>query len=61
MLTHLLVDFQGYIVAVTTNVLGQIHDANAAQHNKLFKQVLKDKFALGDPGYNGVPYVVAGL
>jgi len=40
--------------------MGSVHDSNAAQYNKHFKNILGKRFALGDPGYNGVPYVVAG-
>jgi len=61
MMTHLLVDFNGYIVAIHTNVYGIIHDSNAARHNKFFEEILGDKFALRDPGYAGVRYVVAGF
>jgi hypothetical protein len=62
MLTHLLVTFNGDIAAVQTNVLGRVHDSTAARRNKLFPQVLgKNRFALGDPGYAGVPWVVAGF
>jgi hypothetical protein len=48
------------IVAVETNVKGRIHDANAAQNNFHFQQILQNKFALGDPGYAGVSYIIAG-
>jgi hypothetical protein len=62
MLTHLLIDFEGNIIALETNVLGSIHDTNAASHNFHFPKILGANFyALGDPGYAGVPYVVAGL
>lgn len=62
MLTHLLIDYEGTIIAFETNVLGSIHDSNAALHNYYFPKILgKDFYALGDPGYAGVPYVVAGL
>lgn len=42
-LSHLLVDFEGLIVAVTTNVYGRIHDANAGKNNYHFQQVLGGK------------------
>jgi len=38
-----------------------MHDAAAARHMKSIVRVLKNKFALGDPGYEGVPYVVSGF
>ena len=60
MLTHLLIDFDNLIIAVQTNVKGRIHDANAAQNNSHFQQILQNQFALGDPGYAGVSYVIAG-
>jgi hypothetical protein len=62
MLTHLLIDYEGNIVAFETNVLGSVHDANASLNNRLFPKILgPDTYALGDPGYAGVPYVVAGM
>jgi hypothetical protein len=61
-LTHLLVDYDGNIVSVQTNVAGRIPDANAARNNATFLSILgQNRFALGDPGYAGVPWVVAGL
>jgi hypothetical protein len=60
-MTYLLVEFSGLIVAVQTNVAGRVHDSTAANHNTLFMKVLGDKLALADPGYAGVPFVVAGL
>jgi hypothetical protein len=59
MLTHLLVDFDNLIIAIETNVKCRIHDANVAQNNFHFQQILQNKFALGDPGYAGVSYVIA--
>ena len=61
MMTHLFVDFDGYIVCVQTNIYGRVHDASAARNNSVFPKVLDGRYALGNPGYAGVPYVVAGL
>lgn len=60
-LTHLLVDFDANIIALSTNVLGHMHDATSARHNTHFKEIMTGCYALGDPGYGGVPYVVAGF
>lgn len=61
-LTHLLIDFEGNIIAFETNVKGSVHDSNAATHNIYFPLILgPSNYALADPGYAGVPYVVAGL
>jgi hypothetical protein len=61
MLTHLLIDWEGYIIAYLTNVPGSLHDSFVASKNELFRSVLDGEFALGDPGFAGVDYVVAGL
>jgi hypothetical protein len=61
LLTHLLVDFDGFIVSVITNIKGHTHDANCAIYNSSFQQILGAKFALADPGYQGVNWIVAGF
>ena len=60
-LTHLLVDFDGYIISVTTGVLGKVQDSLCANYNKNFRKIMGGKLALADPGYGGVPYIVTGL
>lgn len=40
MLTHLLVDFDGFIISLQTNILGSVHDSNAALHNYHFPKIL---------------------
>jgi hypothetical protein len=60
LLTYLLIDYEGYIVSVMTNVLGHTSDTNATLYNQHFRQILKGKFALGDPGLHGVDYIVPG-
>jgi hypothetical protein len=60
MMTTLLVDFEGYITSFVTGALAVQHDATAAFYMKSFVNLLNGKFALGDPGYAGVPYVVSG-
>lgn len=60
-LTHLLIDYQGYIVAFQTNIHGRNHDAVIGTYNKLFKRILGKKFALTDPGFEGNSNVVAGI
>eukprot|EP01121_Diplochlamys_sp_Union-15-3_P015606 TRINITY_DN5200_c0_g1_i4.p1 TRINITY_DN5200_c0_g1~~TRINITY_DN5200_c0_g1_i4.p1 ORF type:complete len:169 (+),score=13.50 TRINITY_DN5200_c0_g1_i4:324-830(+) len=61
MMTHLLISLDGSITAVMTNIDGSMSDATAAHYNTCFKEILGNRFALGDPGYNGVPYVISGL
>ena len=60
-MTTLLVDYDNYISCFVTAGAGRMHDATAARHMKCFVRVLNNRFALGDPGYEGVPYVVSGL
>jgi len=59
--TLFLVSFSGEILACSTNINGFVHDANSSSHNYHFRRVLNGKLALGDPGFQGVDYVVAGL
>jgi len=61
MLTHLLVDFDGYIASFVTSVAAKMHDSNASRYFKPFVRLLEGRYVIGDPGYNGVPYVVSGL
>lgn len=61
MLTHLLVDFDGFIASFVTSVAAKMHDSNASRYFKPFVRLLDGRYAIGDPGYNGVPYVVSGL
>lgn len=59
----LLIDFEGFIVAVATGVPGSIHDCLYARNVELFRQICRDSncFALGDPGFQGAPFVVGGF
>lgn len=59
-LTHLLLDYDERIISVATNVPGAIHDANFAKSNKVFAEIVGDDYALADPGFQGVPYAIAG-
>src|ERR1051326_4309865 len=61
MLTTLLVNFDGYISAFVTGTKARQHDSMACYFFPLFPKVLGSNYALGDPGYAGVPYVIAGL
>jgi hypothetical protein len=62
MMTTLLVNFDGYIASVSTNGCARLHDSMSAMFMSDFRDVLGEKnFALGDPGYGGVDYVVSGL
>jgi len=61
MVTSLLVNFDGYISCFVTGGLGRMHDANAARFMECFVEALNGKFALGDPAYEGVDYVISGF
>jgi len=61
MMTTLLLNFDHYISCFVTGGLGRMHDAAAAKHMNCFIKILKGRYALGDPGYEGVPYVVSGF
>jgi hypothetical protein len=61
MMTTLLVDFDGFIVSVNTGGRPILHDSMAATFMDNFRTILGQNFALGDPGYQGVDYVVAGF
>jgi hypothetical protein len=57
-LTHLLIDFNGYIISATTNIKGDPHDGNAAHFLDPFVKILGQRFALSDPGFNGADWAV---
>ena len=60
-LTQILINFYGKIIGFITNVPGKINDALIAIYAEFFRDVLKGRFALGDPGFAGVDWVVCGL
>jgi hypothetical protein len=58
------VDFEKNIVAFTTNYQGYLLDSTCARKNNLFKGICMENqqnFALGDPGFQNVDYIIAGL
>ena len=59
--TLLLVDFNNNIIAVATGFPGSNADSSCARNTPLFKQICNEKFALGDPGFGNVSYVIPGL
>src|SRR3954463_6406738 len=61
MSTLLLIDFSGKIIACFTNIDGHVHDATSASYINEIPEVLDGTFALGDPGFGGISYIVAGL
>jgi len=61
MMTTLLVDFEGYICSFVTNGSARLHDSTASFYFPSFAKILGTNYALGDPGYSGVPYVVSGF
>lgn len=58
--TQILVDFDGNVISYLTNIRGKIHDSLVAIHNKNFVDIVGSCYALGDPGFAGVGYVVSG-
>ncbi|KAL9645636.1 hypothetical protein ABK040_015851 [Willaertia magna] len=60
-MSQILLDYEGYIIAFLTNIKSKIHDSLSANYNKDFKRILGSDFALGDPGFNGVGYVISGF
>jgi len=60
-MTTLLVDFDGYITSVNTGGRAILHDSMAATFMDNFRDILGENFALGDPGYAGVDYVISGF
>jgi hypothetical protein len=40
MITQLLVDFEGYIISLETNILGSVHDSHAASRSYHFPKIL---------------------
>lgn len=59
-ITHLLVDFEGRIIAYKTLVPGRSNDALTAIYNKQFQEIIGSRLALGDPGFRGTHYIVGG-
>ncbi len=59
--TLLLIDYDQWICAVTTNYPGHLSDQTCAKTNTLFRAIVGRMLALGDPGFEGVDYCVAGL
>jgi hypothetical protein len=60
-LTHLIVDYDGWILSVVSNVPGNVQDSNFANHSNAFSHIIGNDLVLADPGYQGVPYIVAGF
>ncbi len=62
MMTTLLVDFDGYIISVSTNGVARLHDSMSSMFMPYFRAIIgKKNYALGDPGYAGVDNVVSGF
>jgi len=59
-LSQIIVDYDGLIIAYKTMIPGKVHDSLSATYNKLFKSIVKNNLALGDPGFQGVGYVMVG-
>ena len=62
-LVHLLVDFDGRIVSMASNVDGRCHDSLFGTYNEPFREICQQSegYALGDSGFAGVSYSVSGF
>lgn len=60
-LTQVLIDYEGNVIAFLTNVPGRCNDALVAMYNEDFKRIVGDNLVLGDPGFQGVQWVVSGF
>lgn len=60
-LTQMLLDFNGYIIAYRTMIPGKVNDSLVAIYNREFQKIVGHDLALGDPGFQGVSYVVPGF
>lgn len=62
-LTHVLVSYDEYIVAVQTGVKGSIHDALFSMYNETFQKICQDtnSYSVGDTGFQAVPWVASAL
>lgn len=60
---QILIDFDGKIIAASINHPGSWHDVHCYKFKIYFDNILEqdNSLALGDPGYKGLPRVVAGL
>jgi len=61
MLTHLLIDYNGKIIAFYTNIKGSTNDTLVASYNSSFHNILNGYFALGDPAFSAVRNHVGGF
>ncbi|KAL0477573.1 phosphoribosyl-AMP cyclohydrolase [Acrasis kona] len=59
--THILMDFDKYITAMSVNYMGHNVDSTCARNNTAFEEIVGNNLVLGDPGYQNVDYIVAGL
>lgn len=60
--THVLMDFDKMIVAMSVNYMGHNVDSVCARLNRPFEEIVGDKdLGLGDPGYQNVDFLVPGL
>jgi hypothetical protein len=59
--TQLLIDFDGWIVALATAIPGHMHDVNSARNLPFFREIIGSLYALADPGYDGCDYVISGM
>jgi len=57
-----MVDFNGQILCLFTNIPGKVHDNLSARYNIEFSRILGgDHWLIGDSAFNGISYVVPGF
>ena len=56
-----LIGFDGSIKAVETGIPGSFPDSPSANFSTLFQDILGPNLAMGDTGFAGVDYIVAGF
>ena len=59
-MSHIICDYSGFIIAFLTNIKGKHHDSLVSTYSRDFRRILGKNYVLGDPGYSGVSHVVSG-
>ncbi len=57
--TQVLIDYEGYIVSLKTNIEGRNQDNLTAQYNSQFREILGENCAISDAGFN-CSYIIPG-
>ncbi|KAL0477733.1 hypothetical protein AKO1_000405, partial [Acrasis kona] len=60
-MSQILIDFNGYIIAVETGIPGHLHDATQARNCQTIKKIVGKDFALTDCAYSNLNFCVGGF